>query len=158
MNAKNGTLIFDESNFRATLKTLRDCKLAFAFLPLMLVACASTPTELASDCEPYGVMETHTPMGKVVRLEPLYRDELNVRCAGVEFNNAAMGTEVSGCSIPHENGVVEAYYWAGDNCAMTHELCHFKHGANHTKRYLHDLETGVPMPYCPPNPFTLVGR
>ncbi len=94
-------------------------------------------------------------MGTVAHLEPLFRDELNIRCAGVNLDHAATGTEISGCTIPRANGTVEAYYWAGDTCAMEHELCHIKHGPGHTERYLRELQAGVPMPYCPSNPLSL---
>ena len=125
-------------------------------LPLVFSACVHWP-DVATDCESYGVTESHTPMGNIVHLEPLYRDELDVRCAGVDLSNAAFGTEISGCVIAQDSGILNAYYWVGDRCAMNHEICHAKHGPGHTERYLQELKDGVPMPYCPRNQLRLKG-
>ena len=127
---------------------------ALSALPLLFTACVHWP-DIATDCASYGVSEDRAPMGYVVRLEPLFRSELDQACAGVDHTNAAYGTAVSGCVIAHANGLVDAYYWVGDRCAMNHELCHAKHGPGHTERYVRELRDGVPMPYCPPNQLSL---
>lgn len=151
MDAAKGIANVNGTCLRALLNALRTSRSALFFLSLFLLACASMPAIASDDCESYGVAENHSPMGTTVHIEPLYRDELKVRCAGVNFANAATGTEIAGCSIPHENGMVEAYYWVGDKCAMKHELCHAQHGLGHTERYTRELQAGVPMPYCPSN-------
>ena len=131
--------------------------ITLSVVPLLFTACVHWP-DIATDCESYGVTEANTPMGSVVRLEPLYRDELNTRCAGVDHSSAASGTELSGCAIAQKDGTVDAYYWVGDRCAMNHELCHAKHGRGHTDRYTRELRDGVPMPYCPYNQLLSVKR
>lgn len=125
-------------------------------LPLLFTACVHWP-DIATDCESYGVTENNTPMGHLVHLEPLYHDELNTRCAGVQHSNAAHDTEIRGCAIPQGHGLVDAYYSVGDRCAMNHELCHAKHGPGHTERYVKELQDGVPMPYCPSNQLSWKG-
>lgn len=117
-----------------------------------LMGCVHWP-DIATDCESYGVIESGEPMGNIVTIEPLFRDQLDVQCAGVTEAAAHLNpdAQVTGCAIPQDNGVVRAYYWKGDRCAMNHELCHAKHGSGHTERYLTELEQGVPMPYCPEN-------
>ncbi len=139
--------------YHVVRRNARTFFLTLVCVPALFAGCAAqvTARNFATNCEAYGVMENHTPMGTLAHLEPLYREELNVRCAGVPEANAVSGTEISGCVVPHENGVVEAYYWVGDQCAMNHELCHFRHGPGHTERYLRELREGIPMPYCPSN-------
>lgn len=127
---------------------------ALLFVPMLFSACVHWP-DIASDCESYGVVENYVSLGNVTQVQPLYRKELEEACAGVDFSNAAHGTEISGCTIPQADGKVDVFYWVGDRCAMNHELCHAKHGAGHTDRYLQELKDGVPMPYCPQNQLTL---
>jgi hypothetical protein len=117
-----------------------------------LMGCIHWP-DIATDCESYGVIESGEPMGTIVTIEPLFSDQLDIQCAGVTEAAAHLNPDarISGCAIPHDNGVVRAYYWTGDRCAMNHELCHAKHGSGHTERYLRELQAGVPMPYCPEN-------
>lgn len=136
------------------------CKRLFIFsIPILLSACVHWP-EVATDCDAYGVTEDNQPMGSIVHLEPLFRDELDVLCADVKEATAKINPDarISGCAIPKEDGSVAAYYWVGDRCAMNHELCHAKHGTGHTERYMQDLERGVPMPYCPTNQLKLSSR
>lgn len=135
----------------------RTCKQLFMIsLPILLSACVHWP-EVATDCAAYGVTEDNQPMGSVVHLEALYRDQLDVLCADVKEATAKINpdAQISGCAIPKSDGSVAAYYWVGDRCAMNHELCHAKHGSGHTERYLKDLENGHPMPYCPTNQLKL---
>ncbi len=127
---------------------------AVAVLPLLFSACVHWP-DIATDCESYGVLESGNSMGQINQVEPLYRDQLEETCAGVDFPAAAEGTKVSGCAIPKDDGSVDVYYWAGDRCALNHELCHAKHGSGHTERYLQELKDGIAMPYCPQNQMSL---
>lgn len=124
---------------------------------LLLGGCVHWP-DIATECDAYGVTENHQPMGTVVLVEPLFRDELEIQCAGVKAAVARINPDarISGCVIPQPDGAAKAYYWTGDKCALNHELCHAAHGPGHTERYLSDLERGVPMPYCPEN--QLFGR
>jgi hypothetical protein len=126
--------------------------LALSSLTLLLVGCIHWP-EIASDCESYGVLENHQPMGQLVSIEALYTDELNERCQGVKPAIAMINPEanIKGCIIPAHNGAVSAYYSVGDRCAKYHEMCHAMHGGGHTERYERELENGIPMPYCPQN-------
>lgn len=123
-------------------------------LPILFAGCVSLP-DIAHNCEAYGVSEDHQPMGSMVHIEPLRGDQLEVSCAGAEmvaFGNPVQGEiQISGCAIPHPDGMVRAYFRVGDHCAKSHELCHALHGRKHTARYEHDLRNGVPMPYCPRN-------
>lgn len=125
-------------------------------MPLLFTACVHWPA-IATDCDSYGVTEDYAPMGNVVHVEPLHHAQLNSACAGVAAPNAAFGTELAGCAIARGNGMVDAYYSMGDQCAMNHELCHAKHGPGHTERYLQELKDGIPMPYCPRNQLSLKG-
>lgn len=131
-------------------------KLSAACLPILLSACVSWP-EVATECDEYGVIEANQPMGDVVHLEAMYRDQLEVVCASVKEATAKINpdAQISGCAIPKSDGSVAAYYWVGDRCAMNHELCHAKHGTGHTERYMDELKRGVPMPYCPTNQLKL---
>lgn len=117
---------------------------------LILAGCVHWP-DVATDCDAYGVAERNQPMGSLVIAEPLFRDELDVRCADVREATARINpnAQVSGCVIPGTDGIARAYYWKGDTCAFNHELCHAKHGPEHTERYLADLQRGIAMPYCP---------
>ena len=119
---------------------------------IVLAGCVHWP-DIATDCASYGVMEKHQPMGARVSVEPLFRDELDAQCAAVREAAARFNPEarISGCVIPQPDGTATVYYWAGDTCALNHELCHARHGSGHTERYLSDLEQGVPTPYCPEN-------
>jgi len=130
----------------------RSLVLLFSFF---LGACAGYP-KITTDCASYGVTEAGQPMGEVVHIAPLTLNELQLRCAVVEeaMVSAQVATEIHGCTIPHRNGFIEAYYWVGDNCAMQHELCHARHGTGHTERYLRELSAGIPRPYCPINQLT----
>lgn len=141
-----------QTNYLGNLSTRAGKQLFVFSLPILLSACISWP-EVATECDAYGVPEDNQPMGGVVHLEPLYRDQLDAQCADVKEATAKINpdAQISGCAIPQEDGSVAAYYWVGDRCAMNHELCHAKHGTGHTERYLQDLESGVPMPYCPTN-------
>ena len=151
MAKEKGAMKSNQARDRVSPPThVRKFFLTLSCLPVLLAGCVHWP-DIATDCESYGVSENYSPMGTLAHIEPLYRDELDVRCAGVAEENAAQGTEISGCVIPHENGVVEAYYWVGDRCAMNHEMCHFKHGPGHTERYIREVHEGTPMPYCPEN-------
>ena len=119
---------------------------------VFLAGCVHWP-DIATECEAYGVTEADEPMGSIVVVEPLFRDQLDMQCADVKEATARINpdAQISGCVIPEHGGVAKAYYWKGDRCALNHELCHAKHGPGHTERYLSDLERGVPMPYCPEN-------
>lgn len=143
MEIKRGNLKTAQVGFRA---------LILSFLALTLTACVHWP-DIASDCESYGVVENHQPMGEVMRIEPLYNDELNSRCGDVKVAIAMINpdSQIRGCVIPEENGVVSAYYSVGDRCAQYHEMCHAMHGGAHTERYMRELGEGHPMPYCPRN-------
>lgn len=136
-------------------RTGRDARkfLAVVFCSsVVLAGCLHWP-DVATECDAYGVMENHEPMGTVVIAEPLFRDQLDVQCADVKEAAAEINpnAQVSGCVISQDDGIVRAYYWTGDKCALNHELCHAAHGPEHTEQYLADLESGVPMPYCPEN-------
>lgn len=140
-------------NLAVVRGTCKSLPLATLFCgALALSGCLHWP-EVATECDAYGVAENHQPMGTVVVAEPLFRDDLDVACVGVTepAARAHPDSKVSGCVIPQGNGVVTAYYWTGDKCALQHELCHAVHGPDHTERYLADLERGAPMPYCPEN-------
>ncbi len=154
MNIKGTFTEFNVLPSNATSRPAIFRLLALSLVPLLFSACVHWP-DIASDCESYGVLENETPMGTINRVEPLYREQLDQACAGVDFSNAAHGTKVSGCAIPHADGGVDVFYWVGDRCAMNHELCHAKHGSGHTDRYLQELKDGVPMPYCPSNQLSL---
>ncbi len=143
----------------ANSRTQSACKRSFfialaASLPMLLSACVHWP-DIAYECEAYGVVENNQPMGALLEIKPLYRDELEAKCADVKHAMAQINPDakVSGCVVDREDGAVEAYYWVGDRCAMNHELCHVMHGADHTERYDRELASGVPMPYCPQNQF-----
>ena len=160
MDAKKGVMNPNRARQHAIVIHARTILLTLSCLPVLFAGCAQMPAkdfDFATNCEAYGVIENHAPMGTMVHIKPLYRDELKVRCAGVPEANAAEGTEISGCTIPHPDGVVESYYWVGDQCAMNHELCHFRNGPGHTERYLRELREGIPMPYCPSNQLKLKG-
>lgn len=136
-------------------RTGRDARtfLAVVFCSAVALAgCLHWP-DVATECDAYGVMENHEPMGTVVIAEPLFRDQLDVQCANIKEAAAEINpnAQVSGCVISQDDGIVRAYYWTGDKCALNHELCHAAHGPEHTEQYLADLESGVPMPYCPEN-------
>ncbi|MDT8320698.1 MAG: hypothetical protein RQ826_09270 [Xanthomonadales bacterium] len=109
--------------------------------------------DINEDCESYGVTESRMPMGRMVHLIPLQRADLDEIC--IDAQSAAADSHplnvINGCTIPMRDGRVLAYYRDGDRCAMNHELCHAKHGVEHTVRYLDELAAGVPMPYCPNN-------
>ena len=124
--------------------------LMLAAIMFASAACVHWP-DVASDCQSYGVLETHQPMGHSVEIEPLYHDELDARCRDAKDAIAMVnpGAEIKGCVIPKDSGVVAAYYSVGDQCAKFHEICHAMHGSGHTERYERDLEQGIPMPYCP---------
>lgn len=126
--------------------------LALSILTLLLVGCVTWP-DIATDCEAYGVVEDHHPMGSIVNIEPLHREELNARCSEVKYAIAMIqpDAQIRGCVMPAINGTVSAFYSVGDRCAMNHELCHAMHGRRHTERYVRDLERGIPTPYCPQN-------
>jgi hypothetical protein len=123
-----------------------------ALLPLS--ACVHWP-DVTTDCAPYGVAENHQPLGQHVIAKAVYRDELDARCVGTGNAHLRVRADstVVGCVVPYPDGTVYAYYWAGDRCAMNHELCHAIHGTEHTQSYLDDLASGVAAPYCPRNPF-----
>lgn len=123
---------------------------------MVLTGCVHWP-DIASECEQYGVMESNQPMGQIVHLQPLYRDQLDVVCADVKDATAKINpdAQISGCAISKDDGSVNAYYWVGDKCAMNHELCHAIHGAEHTERYLQELKIGMSRPYCPANQLKL---
>ena len=99
-------------------------------------------------------------MASHIFVQPLQQDELGDACASVRHNVTMVHAqaEVTGCLIPRHNGTALAFYRAGDVCAMRHEICHALHGPKHTDRYLQDLANGMSLPYCPPNPFSLVAR
>ena len=123
-------------------------------LPILFAGCVHWP-DIAYDCEAYGVREDHQPMGSMVHIEPLQRDQLEVYCAGAELvalvNPDRGEVKINGCAIPYPDGLVRAYYWVGDNCARNHELCHATQGPRHTALYERDLRNGVSRPYCPSN-------
>ena len=121
-------------------------------LSLSLAGCIHWP-DIATDCSSYGVRPDNRPMGVLVGVEPLYHDELSVRCEGAKVAVIRIhpAAEVRGCVIAYENGTVEAFYSIGDQCAMLHELCHAAHGPSHTEAYEQDLQMGHPLAYCPRN-------
>jgi len=129
-------------------------------LPIVFTACVSWP-DIAYDCESYGVSENNQPMGNLVHIEPQNREQLDVSCQAAENATAKYNTHgethFNGCAIPYRDGTVLAYYRVGDKCAKNHELCHAIHGTEHTERYKQQLESGVPMPYCPSNQLKLSG-
>lgn len=136
--------------------TLRAGRIGWPVLVLLaatcLPGCMHWP-DINEDCESYGVAESRMPMGNVVHLIPLQRADLDEIC--VDAQSPAAGrhplTVINGCTIPMRDGRVLAYYRDGDRCAMNHELCHARHGVEHTGRYLEELALGIPMPYCPRN-------
>ena len=154
MNTKGKKSAYLERQGLPTGKLQISHLIAISVLPLFFSACVHWP-DIATDCESYGVVESGESMGQVNLVEPLYRDQLNQACADVDFENAAHGTEISGCTVPQDNGSIEVYYWVGDRCALNHELCHAKHGSGHTDRYLQELKDGIVMPYCPRNQLSL---
>jgi hypothetical protein len=152
-NGETGTRSSDRSRSNAVRSIFVLC-----CLPVVLTACVHWP-DIATECESYGVSEGHQPMGNIVVAEPLYRDELESKCEGAEHATARINPDakISGCAVSREDGIVHAYYWVGDRCAMNHELCHAMHGAGHTARYERELADGVTMPYCPSNQLNFPG-
>jgi hypothetical protein len=158
MKTEKERIFFKDLRPGAVRKYMRMHFLTWSCLPLLFAGCVHWP-DIAYDCESYGVREDNQPMGPMLAIEALYRDELDVNCAGVKEAVAQINHEaqVAGCVVPRQNGTVAAYYWVGDRCAMNHELCHVKHGTGHTERYDKDLKNGVPMPYCPVNQLSFKG-
>lgn len=134
------------------LGCVRNCAIALIFLPFLFSGCVHWP-DIATECDAYGVREDHQPLGSLIRVEAVYGDELEIRCAAAKVAAVRNHPDlrIRGCVIPYTNGMVYAYYSVNDRCAMYHEMCHAIHGLNHTDRYLQDLEKGTPMPYCPGN-------
>lgn len=160
-NTDQSGFIFKDENEMETNKGILKINhagirpLTLSCLTLILAGCVHWP-DIATDCESYGVVENNQPMGHLMRIEPLYSDELEIRCRGVK-NAIAMvnpDAQIRGCVIPETNAIVAAYYSVGDRCAKYHEMCHAMHGREHTQRYTRELEQGIPMPYCPQNHLT----
>jgi hypothetical protein len=158
MKTKKGKILFEDLRPGAVRKTMWKLFLTGSCLPLLFAGCVHWP-DIAYDCESYGVREDNQPMGPMLPIEALYRNELDVNCAGVKEALARIkqDAQVAGCVVPQQNGTVAAYYGVGDRCAMNHELCHVKHGTGHTERYDNDLKNGIPMPYCPVNQLSFKG-
>ena len=133
-------------------RNTRNRRIALSLLPILLAGCVHWPA-IATECETFGVREDDQAMGQMLHIRALHRDELDIHCAAVREATARNypNAEVRGCVIPQSNGMVAAFYSVGDRCAMYHEICHARHGPNHTERYLRDLANGIPMPYCPNN-------
>ncbi|MBT8039081.1 MAG: hypothetical protein KJN78_02440 [Gammaproteobacteria bacterium] len=127
-------------------------------IALLNSACVSWP-DIESNCDAYGVVETYQPMASRIHVQGLPHDELRKVCSGGNGPRALMRDRfiVKGCVIPTGNDSVYAYYAQGDRCAELHERCHARHGTRHTDRYMHDLFSDKPMPYCPKNQLSLTG-
>ena len=89
MAKEKGAMKSNQARDRVSPPThVRKFFLTLSCLPVLLAGCVHWP-DIATDCESYGVSENYSPMGTLAHIEPLYRDELDVRCAGVARERSA---------------------------------------------------------------------
>jgi hypothetical protein len=159
MNWENGVVERPSFVLRQLKHPYYPGRLLIIVLPIFLFGCVHWP-DIASNCEAYGVLETHDPIAHFGRIEPLAADQLELRCASIKETATQLnpGATIKGCVVLMADGSVSAYYSEGDTCAKNHELCHILHGFEHTASYLEKASINHPRPYCPENQLTLLVR
>ena len=113
-------------------------------LALLLAGCAVADINEPGGCARYGVREDgfRLTLGQVYELP---QAELNQACRFW----MPPGYQKAGCYRLNPDGTADVFYRAGDPHALAHELCHVRHGGNHTAQYNRDARNGHPCPYCP---------
>ena len=109
----------------------------------LLAGCATLDVSEPGGCEARGVVEAGNTY-QVRQIRELPQDQLNRSCRGA----LREGQYRAGCYRAYADGTADVYYRTGDRQAFEHELCHVKHGRKHTARYIEEVRTGHPCPYC----------
>jgi len=122
-------------------------KLILILILILLASCQKYPDpNEPGGCEPYGVEELNHPMGEINSINEVYDSEVVKFCG----HSGWVDRQLEGCAKINENDTVDIYYRTGDKCTLNHEICHAKHGKQHTNRYIKDLLNKHPRAACPP--------
>lgn len=128
-------------------------RLLLLILLLLVTSCERTvDIEQPGVCESYGVQELNQSQGEIASITSVYDSDMVQYCGHTGWVDRVH----TGCVVPQRDqygdptGIVDVYYRKLDNCTKVHELCHVKHGKQHTPRYIHDVRVGHPRPSCPP--------